>query len=346
MKSVTTESIGNAKDIRLIGGRLQIKDGQLTLDTKDPFHPETEYFYLKAATNRDTFIKNVRRHYVKYGTVDVFEKASFSYLLKYLPVLKCGERMLALNNVNMDFITDEFFYLPPYWERKWDNRLLPVTENCIPFADKRILPINLSMKEVEYLAPRMELDLPEHPLVVLIPFHTGIIKNCDSTFHVAQIALCNTILKYDYPFFDDKTFSSIAQLTFMLATYGVCAAFVAEHFDQAKPFFIDYCKWWDDFFTFREFREQGNDIVPILGWIVGFFLDILVGIVIIILIFGIIPVLALVTPSIVAIMLATITIGLRRLYLKTKKWLNFNHVTKKKRKQKRRAGHTALQTHP
>ena len=210
--------------------------------------------------------------------------------------------------------------------------MVPVTKGCLRSFDIRLLPIKLSYKEISYLAPRLDLSLPDQLQIVLMPFHVACITSKQHEYHVAQIALENTAQISDYPLSDDSTFSAITHVFFLAAFYGACATFVLDNTDQVLLLKESYVRWWNSFLYdsgIRDILDDGiretlNDYFPVLGWLVGMILEIVIIILLIILIIGIVPAIALVVPAIVASILAFCTTWIRRIYLRIKKIRLFN----------------------
>ena len=300
MNKIVTQSVGNASRITLLGGRLQLNDGYLTLGQQDLLYDNTNYYYLSASSSREDFLSNLRRHYVKRGAVHVFDDATISYELRYVPVLKCDDKLLILNNEDDDFITDNFFCTPLQWDDSWNSQVYNVVDGCLRNVDGRLLPINLSFKEISYLAPRLELSLSDQFIVLLMPFHVAHIISEKRDYQVAQIAVRNSNLVYDFPLYDDTTFSGLVHVFFLVAIYGLGTAFVVNHSAEVKPFIENYLQWWFEYHSVPDIKGYLNDIIPIIGWLAGFLLEIILWILFVILVIGIIPAIALAVPALAA----------------------------------------------
>lgn len=329
MNRVYTENIGNARDITLLGGRLLLKDGYLTLGEKDLLHNDTSYYYVPSPSSRDAFLSSLRQKYVREGEAHVFDKASVNYRLKYVPVLKCGNKIMTLNSEDEYFITDKFFERPHSWQNDWDSLIAPIANGCLQSSACDPLPIKLSYKEISYLAPRLGLSLPKQLQVVLMPFHIAYITSERHEYHAAQIALENEYLVCDFPQFEDYTFSAMTHVFFMLALYGAFAAFVLANTDQILPFIKSYAKWVRDNMSILNLEDILDGYIPTLyiGRLIGVILNIIEVILLVILMGGIVPAIALVVPSIASTILAFCTIWIRRIYLRTKKEWLFNKIT-------------------
>lgn len=328
MNTVVTENIGNARDITLLGGRLQLENGYLTLGEKDLLYDDTSYYYFSSPSSRDEFFNALRRHYVKNGQSQVFDGAKVDYRLKYIPVLVCGSRILALNNEVDYFITDNFFEKPHVWLSNWDNMIAPVANGCLQGTERSLLPIKLSYREISYLAPSLKLPLPKQLKIVLMPFHTATITGKHREYRAAQIAVRNAELVCDYPKYSDATFSAMTHVLFLLAIYGACAAFVLCNTDteQFLPLVKSYAKWGFNHFFINDLDEIFGSYIPFLylGNIVGVIVEIILAIIVVILIFGVIPAVALIVPMIVSSILAFCTIWIHRIYLEIRKGMLFN----------------------
>lgn len=324
MNRVVTEGLGNARDITLLGGRLQLKDGNLTLGEKDLLHNDTSYYYVPSPSGRDAFLRSLRQKYVNEGEAYVFEKASVNYRLKYVPVLKCGNKILTLNSEDDYFITDKFFERPHSWHSDWDSHIAPVANGCLRSSECYLLSIKLSYKEISYLAPRLGLPLSKQLQVVLLPFHVATITSGRHEYHAAQVAIGDECLVCDHPQFEDSTFSAMAHALCLLAIYGTGAAFVLTNSDQIKPFIESYAKWVGNNMAILNLDDILDSYIPLLyiGRIIGVLLNIVEVILLVILMAGIVPAIALVVPSIASTILAFCMIWSRRVYLRIKKaWL-------------------------
>jgi len=332
MSKIIAEDLGNARNITLLGGRLQIEGQKLALFSKDLLHEGTSYHYLRKMSSSGEFFDNVRRHYVGRGAVQVFNEAKVTYCLKYVPVLKCGEKLFALNNEDDYFVTDYFFSTPLSWKNSWDAVMLPVSDGCLDTSEIRILEIKLSYKEIAYLVPRLNMPLAEQLQVILMPIHVASITSKQWEYHAAQIALPDTVLAYDYPLFNDKIFSSMTHVVFLLAAYGACVAYAIQHADHWKEYLDRYWNCWSWLskpINNEVFRNTLNDYVPILGWLAGMVIELILLLLMVILVVGIVPAILLAVPAIGSSIVATITVWFRRLLLWMKKWRLFNNLMAK-----------------
>lgn len=329
MNKIVTESIGNARNNTLLGGRLQLIDGQLILSEQDSFHPNTQYYYIAASSNKEDFLNNIRRHYVNYGAVQIFDKAKITYELKYLPVLKCGDKLLTLNNEDDDFITENYFSKPLQWNSSWDGLLKNVTDGCLTTSKCSLLRVNLSFKEISYLVSRFGLVKSNQLQIIFLPFHCAVISCVNKEYHVAQIALRNTELEFDYPFFDDSTFFAIIHLLLLIFIYGIFVVFAINNIDQSRQFFEDYGTWWKIHLPLPDLSKSLDSIIPIIGWLIGMVLDLVLIILYVIFIIGIVPAIALIIPAFLTYLLATSLIKLRRFTVKRKKEMLFSKSVKR-----------------
>lgn len=330
MNTVYTGNIGNARDITLLGGRLQLENGCLTLGENDLLLSGTSYDYFPSPSSRDEFFVTLRQRYVKAGEVHVFNGATIDYKLKYVPVLKCGDKILTLNSEDDYFITDNFFESPHRWRERWDNMIVPVSQGCLQHADASLLPIKLSYKEIEYLVPRLGLSLPKQLQVVLLPFHIATVTSKQHEYHVAQIALQDEASVADYPLFEDSTFTSMTHVVSLLAIYGACVAFVLDHTSQILPFIQSYAGWCYEHLQFHNLTEIFGSYVPVLylGNLFGWMLEVVQFIILFIVMGCIVPAIALVVPSVVSTLLAYCTVWIRRVYLSIRKHMHFDYALK------------------
>lgn len=323
MNRVVTENIGNARDITLLGGRLQLENGYLTLGENDLLRDGTSYYSFSSLSDSSEFLESIRKQYVWKGQPHVFDGATIKYKLEYVPVLKCGNRLLTLNSEDDYFITDNFFDKPYYWDKEWDNMITPVAPRSIQCSSGcSVLPIKLSYKEISYLAPRLNLPLQGNLQVVLLPFHVASITNNKHEYHVAQIALKHYHPVCDYPMFEDSTFSAINQVFMLIALYCACVAFIILNKDQAEPFTLSYLNWIKDHFYISGLVDTWEGYIPILGSLIGFLLEVVLVIVLVFVFAGVVPSIAMIVPLLVSVILSFCTLWLRRLYLLLKKmWL-------------------------
>lgn len=323
MNRVVTENIGNARDITLLGGRLQLENGYLTLGENDLLRDGTSYYSFSSLSDSSEFLESIRKQYVGKGQPSVFDGATINYKLEYIPVLKCGNKLLTLNSEDDYFITDNFFGNPYIWDKEWDNMIVPVAPRRIHCSSGcSVLPIKLSYKEISYLAPRLNLPLQGNLQVVLLPFHVASITNKKHEYHVAQIALKHYHPVCDYPMFEDSTFVAINQLFMLIAVYCACAVFIILNKDQAEPFTTSYLHWIKDNFYISGLVDTCGDYIPILGHIFGFLIEVALVIVLVFVFAGIVPSIAMIIPLFVSNILSFLTIWLRRLYLfLKKKWI-------------------------
>lgn len=327
MKRVSVENINSSRDVTLLGGRLQLREGLLSLTDTDLLHQHTQYYYLLPnETSRSEFIKGLRSHYVRHGAVKVFNGSEVSYSLKYVPTVRFCNRLLSLNNEDDYFVTDRFFCPPLSWNDSWEMAVRPVMEGCLRSSDAHFMPINLSYREISYLAQRLGMKFSEPFQIVLVPFHKMVIRNREHEYHIARPAVGNTSSAFDYPLFNDTTFSALVSLLLLLVFYGICIAYMVAHSDQFVPWLQSYTAWLKENVPFPSFREIFHDYVPILGWIVGMFVEIAYAIVGAVIVFGVIPAIALTVPAIMSVVLAKTLLWTRRICLVIRKVLLFRRA--------------------
>lgn len=330
MKELYTARIANKRDFLLLGGCLRIRktDGHLIVSNEDYLFKGATYDFIEA-TDCDEFLSLVRSHYVSKGAVNTFRNAAIQYEFKYVPALICGKYILTLNNKDDDFITEYFFSTPYQWDDRLNGLLRPVTDGCLSAFDIQIQDINLSYTEINYMVARMGLNCTEPFHVVLIPFHKAAITNDTYRYHVAQIAVKDGHLKFDYALFDDTTFVATTQAVCQIAFYGTFIFLIAHYIDQIIALAETYMNWWMNHIPLRNpssVAQSFNSVVPVLGCLVGFIIG-LVLVILSIVAYGLapsLPAFACLIPAIVMVGVAWCIAGLRRLYIKIKKNMYFN----------------------
>ncbi len=299
----------NDNDV-LLGCKYFIKGGVLSLLDKDLFCDDTSYYYIKKSLSLKDFNKYVRSILLNADT-DCMKKSNYSVECVYLPTLRCGNRLIALNTVEDKFIIEHYF--------KGGYMSLPslnistLAEGCINTKECKIRAVDLSVKEVDFLISHYGLSKEDNYKIIFIPFYVAKVMNDNNIFYITKLAYKDECLsKHNVLPVDSIVFRTSLFLLLLAFCYTYMGCIIDEYLmgydydiKSALQAMVDQhlqpqIYWVDDL----ELAEVLGGYVPFLGTLLGVLLHLIIVILLLIFYLGILPMLCIAVPFVLSLLLS------------------------------------------
>ena len=205
-----------------LGCRWEISGDKLVQLSIDPFHEGTTYYYIEPSQTLKDF-KSLVGGILCGDTKDlgaeeeIFDNAKVNFKCVYLPVLKCGDKVLALNSAKNDYIIKQYFGNGTMTASELGYEKKEMWEGCIDLKNVEIYPIDLSQKEIDYLASYYNIDKRNNYEVIFCPIYISELANDKQHFTATKLAVnVNTSVIYDYTMDNDSFILSLGHLLVLI----------------------------------------------------------------------------------------------------------------------------------
>lgn len=268
----------------VLGCLWKISSGQLTSLSSDPFREGTKYYYIPAFQSLDCFKKSLADVISNGGNksgidATVLTGAKVDFKCVYLPVLRCGDRLLPLNASANHYIIKEYFSSGTMPLSVWQDCMINEMEDgCIGLTDTEILPIDLSPKEIDYLISYYDLDGGSQYEVIFCPVYCSELANDKQRFFAVQLASQGAEIHHEYPMEESLLLESSLQLVFVLFCLAAFMYFIFSGkslMEVLTPLATDY---FDIFGNFHEStQQQAYECFFLIGLLFAF-VDVILGV--------------------------------------------------------------------
>lgn len=288
-KAICLDNKGTHKPL---GCRWEIKDKKLVSLPLDPFCEGTTYHYISPTQTLKDFKSLVGG--VICGDIQdtgaeeqILDKSNISFRCVYLPVLKCGDTLLALNTVKNTYVIKQYFKDGTMPAQELGNRIQEMQEGCIDLEDAEIYPIDLSRKEIEYLISYYHLNKEkDHYEVVFCPFFLSELAHETQRFTATKLAAdAQAPVVYDYDMDDDSLFKFSWQMAFIVLAFLLEAALIISLAGSGSSL-TDMCvTYMKDYFSTVSSANEGIRHFLIEGRSIGLLIMLPVYLVVLIILF-------------------------------------------------------------
>lgn len=247
-----------------LGCRWEISGNKLVSLPIDPFHEGTTYYYIKPSQTLNDF-KNLVGGIICGNTQDlgveekILDKSKINFKCVYLPVLKCGDKVLALNTAKNGYIIKKYFRNGTMPTSELECEKIEMQEGCINLKDVDIYPIDLSQKEIDYLVSYYNIDLKENNYeVIFCPIYISELANGKQDFTATKLAVnVNTSVNYNYTMDNDSFLQSLGHMLVLIVTVLLETALITtllndnySYNDALGPYIQEYFSTFLNFYDF------------------------------------------------------------------------------------------------
>ena len=296
--------LGNL-DNKLLGCGWAIQGDRLLRLEKDFFAENVKYSYVTAGADSKTIKTKVGRIVAGIISNKILNDSSVEGELIYLPTLKVGDKLIAMNT-SRTYLIDKFFP-KGYIDVDASTRFMTLEENSIDCSDTRPLAVDVSNYEIDYILDLNELCKEEQYHIVFVPFYVGTIKSKLYSF------------KFLYKAYGDNCFfvSDLIQReyvnlnAFLLILFSViCYVIVLVHMPPLnKDLFMSYFEWSKSIIYFPETIQYAwsidDNIFLFLLWLP---VKLILYVIMIIMAIGVLPAIATLCPIIISAIISRILI--------------------------------------
>lgn len=239
-----------------LGCRWEISGDKLVSLPLDPFCEGTVYYYIKPSQTLKDF-KGLVGSTICGNTQNlgaekrILDKSKISFKCIYLPVLKCGDKVLALNTVKNDYIIKQYFRDGIMSASELECEMIEMQEGCIDLKNVDIYPIDLSLKEIEYLTSYYKIDLSGNNYeVIFCPIYVSELINDKYHFTATNLAVSdNTLVYYDYTMDNDSFIQSSGNMLFLVAAVLLETAIVVHWLNVNNSYIDTFGPYVQDYFS-------------------------------------------------------------------------------------------------
>lgn len=292
-------------DNKLLGCRWAIQGARLVRLEKDFFAENVKYSYVSTGADSNAIKTKVGKIVAGIISNKILKDSTVEGELIYLPTLKVGDKLIAMNN-SRTYLIDKFFP-KGYMDADISTRFTTLDENSIDCSDAHPLAVDVSRYEIDYILDLNELSKEEQYHIVFVPFYIGTIKSKLYSF------------KFLYKAFGDICFfvSDLIQRehvnlhAFLLILFSVIGYVIALDYMPPlnKDLFMSYFEWSKSIVSFPETIQDAwgidDNIFLLLLWLP---VKLILYVIMIIVAMGILPAIATLCPIIISAIAACIIV--------------------------------------
>lgn len=165
----------DTNDFRLLGCRWAIQGNKLLKLEKDFFAENVKYSYVSAGLDSTAIKTKVGKIVAGIISNKILKDSTVESELIYLPTLKVGDKLIAMNTSKTYLI--DIFFPKGYLDVDASTHFTPLDENSIDCSDAHPLAVDASSYEMDYILDSNGLCKEEQYHIVFIPFYIGTIKS-------------------------------------------------------------------------------------------------------------------------------------------------------------------------
>lgn len=292
-------------DNKLLGCGWAIQGDRLLRLEKDFFAENVKYSYVPAWADLNAIKTKVGKIVARIISNKILKDSNVEGELIYLPTLKVGDKLIAMNN-SRTYLIDKFFP-KGYMDVDASTRFMALEENSIDCSDTHPLAVDVSNYEIDYILDLNELCKEEQYHIVFVPFYVGTIKSKLYSF------------KFLYKAYGDNCFfvSDLIQRehvnlnAFLLVLFSViCYVIVLAHMPPLnKDLIMSYFEWSKSIISFPETIQYAwgidDNIFLFLLWLP---VKLILYVIMIIVAMGVLPAAATLCPIIISAIAARIIV--------------------------------------
>lgn len=292
----------DANEKRLLGCRWAIQGNKLFKLEKDLFAENVKYSYVPAEADSNVVREKVGRIVAGKISNKILRDSCVEGELIYLPTLKVGDKLIAMNTSHA-YLIDAFF---PEGYTTIDSSMhfMTLDENSINCSDAHPLAVDMSNYEIDYILDLKGLDREEQYHIVFIPFYIGTIKSRLYSFKFLYKAygdsctFVSDLGQREYVSFD----------IFLLLSFSIICYVIAINClpPLDKNFLHNYAEWVNPIVYLPDTIQNFLDIDNVLLLLIWYPIKLILYLIAIIIALGILPALATLLPFIIAMIISCI----------------------------------------